>query len=58
MPWAIRCGMQAKFLMSVYFEKHFERNVSDLRKELNIEDPPKPLLMKDKRKVKDDSITE
>lgn len=58
MPWAIRCGKQAKFLMSVYFEKHWERNVSDLRKELNIEEPPKSLFMKDKRKEKDDSITE
>lgn len=58
LPYAIRCGRQAKFLMSIYFEKHWERNVSDLRKELNLEDPPTNLQMRDKRKVKDDSITE
>ncbi|XP_063409180.1 ubiquinone biosynthesis protein COQ4 homolog, mitochondrial-like [Mytilus trossulus] len=42
LPWAIRCGTNSKFLMAVYWEKHWEQNLTDLRKELNIE--PAPVL--------------
>ncbi|VDI06634.1 ubiquinone biosynthesis protein COQ4 [Mytilus galloprovincialis] len=42
LPWAIRCGTNSKFLMAVYWEKHWEQNLTDLRNELNIE--PAPLL--------------
>ncbi|XP_014787763.1 ubiquinone biosynthesis protein COQ4 homolog, mitochondrial isoform X1 [Octopus bimaculoides] len=59
MPWAIRCGRNSKFLLSVYFEKYWEENVVDLRQKLNIEPPPKNLFMKDKRSLPgDDSISE
>lgn len=34
--WAIRCGRESKFLMSVYFEQRFEQDIDDLRRELNI----------------------
>lgn len=40
MPWAIRNGQNAKMLMCVYFEKHWERDLEELRDELNIEPPP------------------
>ncbi|XP_052788989.1 ubiquinone biosynthesis protein COQ4 homolog, mitochondrial-like [Mya arenaria] len=40
LPWAIRNGQQGKLLMNVYFEQEWERDLSDLREELNIEDPP------------------
>ena len=36
LPWALRCGSEAKFLMNIYFEKRFEQDIDDLRKELNI----------------------
>ncbi|CAG2204964.1 COQ4 [Mytilus edulis] len=44
LPWAIRCGTNSKFLMAVYWEKHWEQNLTDLRNELNIE--PAPVLNK------------
>lgn len=37
LPWAIRTGRTMRPLMSVYWEKRFEQNVDELRKELNIE---------------------
>lgn len=36
LPWALRTGSEAQFLMSIYFEKRFEQDVDDLRRELNI----------------------
>lgn len=36
LPWAVKCARDSKFLMNVYFEKHFEQDVDELRKELNI----------------------
>lgn len=39
-PWAIRVGSNAKFLMNVYYEKRWEQDVKDLRRELRIEPPP------------------
>lgn len=41
LPWAIRVGNNAQFLMAVYWEKHWEKNLDELRAELNIEPPPK-----------------
>ncbi|GFR85859.1 ubiquinone biosynthesis protein COQ4 homolog, mitochondrial [Elysia marginata] len=41
--WAVRSGWQAKFLMNVYFEKHWETDIADLRKQLNVELAPVPL---------------
>lgn len=40
LPWAIRNGRNGKMLMCVYFEKHWERDLQELRDELNIEPPP------------------
>ena len=36
LPWALRTGREAKFLMNVYFEKRFEQDIDELRRELNI----------------------
>lgn len=36
LPWAIKCGTKSKFLMNVYFEKRFEQDADELRRELNI----------------------
>lgn len=36
LPWALRCGRDAKFLMNVFFEERFDQNIEDLRRELNI----------------------
>lgn len=36
LPWAIECGKNAKFLLNVYYEKHWETPVQDLRNELSI----------------------
>lgn len=46
--WAIKTGWNAKFLMAVYFEKHWERNLQELRDELNIPPPPSKIQMKKK----------
>ncbi|GFY69598.1 ubiquinone biosynthesis protein COQ4 homolog, mitochondrial [Trichonephila inaurata madagascariensis] len=40
LPWAVNCGYEAKFLMNVYFEKRWEQDVYELRRELNIPDFP------------------
>ncbi|XP_054721612.1 ubiquinone biosynthesis protein COQ4 homolog, mitochondrial-like [Uloborus diversus] len=40
LPWALECGHKAKFLMNVYFEKRWEQNITTLRTELNIPEPP------------------
>ncbi|KAK7082033.1 Ubiquinone biosynthesis protein [Halocaridina rubra] len=40
LPWAIRVAKAAKPLMHVYFEKRWKQSLVDLRRELNIEDPP------------------
>ncbi|XP_076454611.1 ubiquinone biosynthesis protein COQ4 homolog, mitochondrial-like [Babylonia areolata] len=44
LSWAIRCARNSKPLMTVYFEKHWEKGLDDLRKELNVEAAPVPLL--------------
>lgn len=37
LPWALRMGQQARPLMCVYWEKRWEQDIDELRKELNIE---------------------
>lgn len=37
LPWAIRVGKAAKPLLSVYWEKRWDQDISELREELNIE---------------------
>ena len=39
-PWALRCGGRAKKLMTVYWEKRWEQDVEELKRELGIWDPP------------------
>lgn len=36
LAWAIRCGLDSKPLMNVYFEKRFDQDLEELRRELNI----------------------
>ena len=38
--WAIRQGLNATLFMNVYFEKHWEMKMEDLRRMLNVETPP------------------
>lgn len=40
LPWAVRCGLASKELINVYWEEQLERDVDELREELNIERPP------------------
>lgn len=39
-PWALRCGGTAKSLITVYWEKRWDQNVEEMKKELGIWDPP------------------
>ena len=41
LPWSIEQGFKAKFLMNIYYEKHWEDDIDELRKEMNIEPAPK-----------------
>ena len=36
LPWAVRQGTQASFLLNTYYEKRWEQDIADLRRELNI----------------------
>ncbi|KAH8703823.1 ubiquinone biosynthesis protein coq4, mitochondrial [Talaromyces proteolyticus] len=40
LPWAVRSGLASEELINVYWEEQLERNVDELRAELNIEAPP------------------
>ncbi|KAJ5937377.1 hypothetical protein N7454_004677 [Penicillium verhagenii] len=40
LPWAVRNGLQSKELINVYWEEVLEKDVDELRAELNIERPP------------------
>ena len=40
LPWAVRSGLGSKELINVYWEEVLERDVDELRSELNIEQPP------------------
>uniref|UniRef100_A0A1B0AI01 Ubiquinone biosynthesis protein COQ4 homolog, mitochondrial n=1 Tax=Glossina pallidipes TaxID=7398 RepID=A0A1B0AI01_GLOPL len=37
LPWALRNGRNAKFLMTVYWEERWQQDVNEMRKELQIE---------------------
>lgn len=37
LPWAIKNGSNAKPLMNVYWEKRWEQDIDEIRKELNVE---------------------
>ncbi|KAI9264072.1 ubiquinone biosynthesis protein Coq4 [Phascolomyces articulosus] len=39
-PWAVYTGKSSVSLISVYFEKHFYKNIDELRRELGIITPP------------------
>jgi len=41
LPWSIEQGFKAKFLMNIYYEKHWEDDIDELRKQMNIEPAPK-----------------
>jgi len=41
LPWAIKVGNGKKKWMNVYWEEMFDRDIEDVRKELNIETAPK-----------------
>ena len=40
LPWALRCGHEAGFIYNIYFEKRWSQDMSDLRRELRIPEPP------------------
>ncbi|KAJ5772151.1 hypothetical protein N7520_002680 [Penicillium odoratum] len=40
LPWAVRSGLASKELINVYWEEVLEKDVDELRAELNIERPP------------------
>ncbi|EDO34664.1 predicted protein [Nematostella vectensis] len=35
-PWALSNGMKAKFIMNVFYERHFEEPIDSLRKKMNL----------------------
>lgn len=39
-PWAIKCGSSAKSLITIYWEKRWEQDVNELKREIGIWDPP------------------
>jgi len=39
-PWAVKNGLKAKSLITVYWEEQLERDANELREELGIEKPP------------------
>ena len=41
LPWALDCGHKASFLYNVFYEKRWQQDFDDLRRELRIPLPPK-----------------
>ena len=39
-PWAVKCGSAAQSMVTVYWEKRWEQNVDDIKRELGIWNPP------------------
>jgi len=39
-PWALKCGGTAHSLITIYWEKRWEQNVEEMKKEFGIWDPP------------------
>jgi ubiquinone biosynthesis protein COQ4 len=40
LPWAMRAGAQAADLMTIYYERHFDENLEELRKKWRIQPAP------------------
>ena len=40
LPWIVRSARQSRFFMNVYFEKHWSKPLAELRRELNLLEPP------------------
>ncbi len=36
-PWAVRSASNAEYLMNVYYEEHFRKDIDEFRKELSLE---------------------
>lgn len=36
LPWAIRTGINAKFMQGIYFERRWDQDIDDFHKEMNI----------------------
>jgi len=39
-PWAMRCGSHATCLLTVYWEERWEQDLDEMKKELDVWDPP------------------
>jgi len=46
MPWAVKVGREASFLMNVYYEEEFGQDINELRNRLNITLAPSLLPIK------------
>jgi ubiquinone biosynthesis protein COQ4 len=64
-PWALKCGGTAQSLITVYWEKRWEQNVEEMKREFGIWDPPearwsKPLAeakaLADRRRQQEGSL--
>lgn len=51
LPWAVTNGLKSKEVINVYWEEQLERDVDELRAELNIEKPPD--LRETRRRLRD-----
>lgn len=39
-PWAVKCGSNARCLITVYWEERWEQDLDELKRELGVWDPP------------------
>lgn len=51
LPWALKTGINAKFLMSIYFEKRWEQPTVEFYEEVNI----KPLVIGNRQSIENDT---
>lgn len=42
LPWAVKTNAQSECLLNIYYEKHLEENLDDLRRKFNIFPAPRP----------------
>mmetsp|Transcript_29993 Transcript_29993/g.34506 ORF Transcript_29993/g.34506 Transcript_29993/m.34506 type:complete len:113 (-) Transcript_29993:41-379(-) len=47
LPWAIKTGKNAQYLLNVYYEEEFHTDIETLRKRIGIEPAPTSSLLKD-----------
>ena len=40
LPWAVEQGARARFLLNIYYERRWEQDIAEFRKEFNISLPP------------------